>query len=447
MTLTFPKWKMVKTDVLFAALIWIFIFEKITIYNRFPAWTDDILQVGCVAVMVGIIIIRYIKKIPIRLDTVAVLELLLLFSGTWQDIIVWDLSGLRRAFAYSLPIFMYIFIINVWERRETIPKPVLLIPMIYGVFAAITGMLLFMLYFFDFSIYPHYVYVPKEDNRYIMSGLGLGGIEPFGSLFGHVLGRVRGYFVEPTRMAAFLVIPLFLFWGMYLKKKSRGILICFLITFGGLLVTMSRAGYITVVGALVIMAFARSGHNKVFLKNRATNYDIRKFIILPILAFIMVELLLHGMVKLYEKFPDAEFLAVGIVDEETGQAHIFRSETFDFEYVVPKFVERPWGYGLSQTTHRGDYYYDLDTNLSSAILLWPMAGGLPGLIIMLGLLFYLFFMYCIPCLKSRDPMDNAIGSICVAQMINSVNVGNWMTPEFLLVVAVMVAMKRKKLEL
>ena len=113
MTLTFPKWKMVKTDVLFAALIWIFIFEKITIYNHFPAWTDDILQVGCVAVMVGILIIRYIKKIPIRLDTVAVLELLLLFSGTWQDIIVWDLSGLRRAFAYSLPIFMYIFIINV----------------------------------------------------------------------------------------------------------------------------------------------------------------------------------------------------------------------------------------------------------------------------------------------------------------------------------------------
>ncbi|MBO6214739.1 MAG: hypothetical protein J6N76_04295 [Lachnospiraceae bacterium] len=447
MSITFPKWKLIRTDVLFSVLIWIFIFEKITIYNSLPAWTDDLLQVGCIAVMMGILVIRAIKKIPVKADAVVVLELLLLFSGTWQDILAMDMSGLRRAFAYSLPIFMYLFIINVWSKKETIAKPLILIPMIYGVFAAVTGMLLFLMCFFDIPAYMRNVYIPKEGRSYNLSIYGIGGFEPFGSIAGHVLGRVRGYFVEPTRMAAFLVIPLFLFWGMYRKKKSRSVLILFLITAGGFLVTMSRAGYITVVGALVIMAFARSGKNKVFADNRATNYDIRKFIVLPILAFIMIELLLHGMVALSERFPDAEFLSVGIVDPETGQAHLFRSETFDFEYIIPKFIERPWGYGLSQTTHRGDYYYDLDTNLSSAILLWPMAGGLPGLIIMVILLMYLFFNYCIPCLKSQDPMDNSIGALFTAQMINSVNVGNWMTPEFLLIVAVMVAMKRKRLEL
>ena len=113
MRLTLPKWKLIRTDVFFAVLIWIFIFEKITIYNRFPAWTDDAIQIGCIAIMMGILVIRRIKGIAIKADTVVVLELLLLFSGTWQDILAMDISGLRRSFAYSLPIFMYLFIINV----------------------------------------------------------------------------------------------------------------------------------------------------------------------------------------------------------------------------------------------------------------------------------------------------------------------------------------------
>jgi hypothetical protein len=112
----------------------------------------------------------------------------------------------------------------------------------------------------------------------------------------------------------------------------------------GFILTLSRAGYITFVGAIVVGLFAKMGKDKNadVDHTKVTRRDVRKFLIMPILALIAVQLLLQGMAELSKKYPDASFLSVGIVNEETGKAEIFRSETFDFDYIVPKFIERPW---------------------------------------------------------------------------------------------------------
>lgn len=442
-----PRWKIIKKEVLFSILIWLYIFEDITLYMSGPKIWDQLFRLACIGIMMTILLVRQMKGIVIRLDDISVFGLLLILSAVWQDLLSVNVTGIRIAINYILPVFMYIFVSNVWRKKETIPKTILAIPMIYGVFAACQGIFLFVINFIGIRISSRLRYIPKKDNSFVFYDYGLGGYEPWGSILGHHLGRVRGFFVEPTRFAAFLIIPVFLFWGAYRKYKKKSYLIGGLITFIGLVVTMSRAGYIIFVGAIVVGIIAKTGHKDEDTDaTRITRADVRKFLILPILALLAVEMLLQGMVKLSERYPQAEFLSVGIVNEETGRAEIFRSETFDFEYIVPKFVERPWGYGLSQTPHYGDYRNDLDTNLSSAILLWPMAGGIAGLIIMLALLFIFFFKYCLPVLKSPDPMENAIGLTFVALAINSVNVGNWLNTDFLLIVAIMVALRRKSLD-
>lgn len=442
-----PRWKVIKKDVLFALLIWIFIFEKITLYMTGSNRMDNLFQIGCVVLMMMILMVRKINGIPLRLDDISVLGFLLILTATWQDIMRFDTSGLAMAVSYSLPIFMYIFIINVWYYNDKISKSILYIPMAYGVFSALQGIILFFANFFGFHIRHYSQYIPKESKLYTFYDYGLGGYESWGSIFGHNLGRARAMFVEPTRFAAFLMIPMCLFWAYYKKYKKRGYLVGLGIVLLSFIITLSRAGYITLIGALVVGAFAKMGRSKSGENTtRATKKDVRKFLIMPIIAIFAVEVLIHGMAELSKKYPDASFLSVGLVDEETGEARIFRSETFDFDYIVPKFVERPWGYGLSNTPHRNDYSHDLDTNLSSAMLIWPMAGGVPGLIVMVILLLTMFFKYCLPVLKSDDPLENAIGLIFVAMAINSINVGNWLNCDFLFIVAVMVALRRKVIE-
>ena len=442
-----PKWKLIKKDVFFACLVWLFIFENITLYMSDPRIVDKAIQMGCILIMMAILLVRKINGIPIRLDDITVLGFLLIATSVWHDILKLDLSGIRMAVTYSLPIFMYIFIINVWYYNKTISRIVLWIPIVYGIFSSIQGIILFALNFLRIPVYHYEKYIPKQDNTYIFYQF-FGGYEPWGGILGHPLGRIRAMFVEPTKFAAFLLIPIFLLWGAYQKRKKRSLLICLIIVVLGFILTLSRAGYITFVGAIVVGLFAKMGKDKNadVDHTKVTRRDVRKFLIMPILALIAVQLLLQGMAELSKKYPDASFLSVGIVNEETGKAEIFRSETFDFDYIVPKFVERPWGYGLSSTPHRGDYTYDLDTNLSSAILIWPMAGGVPGLLVMIALLATMFFKYCLPVLKSDDPMENAVGLIFVAMAINSINVGNWLTCDFLFIVAIMVALRRKSFE-
>ncbi|SFT32887.1 O-antigen ligase like membrane protein [Lachnospiraceae bacterium XBD2001] len=442
-----PRWKVIKKDVLFALLIWIYIFENITLYMTGSNRMDNLFQVACVSVMLVILLVRKCNGIPIRVDDITVLGFLLIFTATWQDIIRMDMSGLAMAVRLSLPIFMYIFIVNVWYYDSRISKSILYIPMAYGIYSSLQGIILFFAHFLGFYVRSYTKYIPKQDKTYTFFAYGLGGYESWGSILGHNLGRARAMFVEPTRFAAFLMIPLCLFWAYYKKYRKRGYLVCFGIVLLSFILTLSRAGYITLVGAIVVGAFAKMGRSKDSEDNsKATKKDIRKFLIMPIIALIAVEVLLHGMAELSQKYPDASFLSVGLVDEETGKARIFRSETFDFDYCIPKFVERPWGYGLSNVPHRKDYTHDLDTNLSSAMLLWPMAGGVPGLLVMVSLLLVMFFKYCLPVLKSDDPLENAIGLVFVAMAINSLNVGTWLDCDFLLIVAVMVALRRKTIE-
>ncbi|MCR4998437.1 MAG: hypothetical protein K6A05_01195, partial [Lachnospiraceae bacterium] len=159
---------------------------------------DNLFQIGCVVLMMAILLVRKLNGIPLRLDDISVLGFLLIMTATWQDIMRLDVSGLAMAFSYSLPIFMYIFIINVWYYNDKISKSILYIPMIYGLYSSFQGILLFFAHFFGFHIRHFTVFIPKESKNYIFYDYGLGGYEPWGSILGHNLGRARAMFVEPT---------------------------------------------------------------------------------------------------------------------------------------------------------------------------------------------------------------------------------------------------------
>ncbi len=151
--LELPRWKIIKKEVLFSLLIWLYIFEDITLYMSGPKIVDQLFRIGCIAVMMGILLVRQKNGIPIRVDDVTIYGLLLIFSSVWQDLVLWNTVGIRIAINYVLPVFMYIFIINVWYYNANVSKVILGIPMVYGIYASIQGILLFLLYFFDIRVY------------------------------------------------------------------------------------------------------------------------------------------------------------------------------------------------------------------------------------------------------------------------------------------------------
>lgn len=434
-----------------ALLVWIYVIEATTFYIR-SNFIDNIFQLGCIVVMIFLLIISG-RMSKFTFDNFFLLYILLLMTGWIPDLLSGNGTvGLTVMGSYALPLFMYLYIKNKYYWSDTISISLFKIPVIYGVMISILGLIqeAGSLLGLSFNIWLEDIGKTGNNNVSMCSlfGLPLGQYSSWGNFAGRTLLRIQGFYIEPSKMAMFLMIPIFFSWGLYKKTRRKSYKLTLILCIVCFAFTMSRAGLVSIVSALVMKYFfVKKNKNKSDIAlQKTTVKDLVKLIKIPFGIVTAAVLVLMSMVQLSRIFPGLEFLYVGITDLTTGKANLVRAETVDASNIINGLLSRPWGFGFSNNLH-GSATSVLDTNLANAFILWLVTGGFLGAGIAVAIILSILLQFGIPCLKSNDSVKNGVGLAFICLTVHSLSYGTWMTPEFMIVVSIMTVITNKTLVL
>lgn len=436
-----------------ALLVWIYVIEATTFYIR-SNFIDNIFQLCCIVAMIFLLIISIAgRTLRFTFDNFFLLYIFLLVTGWIPDLLSGnDTVGFTIMGSYALPLFMYLYIKNKYYWPKTVGISLFKIPVIYGVIISIFGIMqeAGSLLGLPFNIWLEDIGKTGNSNVTMCSlfGFPLGQYSSWGNFAGRTLLRIQGFYIEPSKMAMFLMIPIFFSWGLYKKTHKKFYRLALLLCVVCFVLTMSRAGIVSIVAALVVKYFYVKKHGDMTntAPRKTTANDLRKLIGIPFGIVIAAVFVLLLMVQLSRYFPELKFLYVGITDLTTGKANLIRAETVDTSTILDGLLSRPWGFGFSNNLH-GSVTSVLDTNLANAFILWLVTGGFLGGGIAIAIILNILLQFCIPCLKSNDSIKNGVGLAFIGLTMHSLSYGTWMTPEFMLVVSIMSVISNKTLVL
>lgn len=392
---------------------------------------DNLIQIVLICLLLMCV---YLSGIKLRVDMIGIGFCALIAVSIIPDFFNGTIiSGVRMALSYILPIIMYICVINYGEKEKYMSKTIWRIPIWFGLFISLLGILNFFLRFTGYPLESTVTYVEKFGNNMEFFQFGLGVSSSWGELAGKTMYRVQTYFIEPSKMAMFLLIPLYLSWYSFKESKKLFALVEFIILLFAFLLTMSRAGILAFIGSYLLGAIIK--RKRTTLK-RATCKDLKRLVLSGMVFVIGAVCFVYVLVYFSEFFPDMEFLFVGITDEN-GKANLIRNETVSTSFILNQFVSNPLGSGFGSILELNKV-----TNLANAFILWLVIGGIPAVVILIFLMWKLLMHYYIPGINSYDGVQHAFASAFMALTIHSLSYGTWMTSEYLLTIAGMVLLQR-----
>lgn len=429
-----------------ALFVWVYVIEATTFYVK-SNFIDNVFQMGCILLMIFLLFATN-NVSRLTFDSFFLMYILLLLIGWIPDLFSgYATIGMTVMASYALPLLMYLYVKNRFSYIKTNVRWLIKVPVVYGVIISVMGIIQEIANFLGLPINIWLENIGKTGNSNValcsLFGLPLGAYSSWGSLAGKTLLRIQGFYIEPSKMAMFLMIPIFFSWGLYKRTNRKTYKIALVLCIICFVLTMSRAGIVSIVAGLVVKRFYIKKANKNSVK-RTTPNDIMKLIGLAFGIVIAAVIILLLMVQLSKFFPSLEFLYAGITNLTTGKANLIRTETVDIPVILNGLASRPWGFGFSNNLH-GSTTSVLDTNLANALILWLVTGGILGAIIAGIIILTILIKYGIPCLKSNDPIHSAVGLSFVCLAVHSLSYGTWMTPEFILVVSIMVVIRDKYL--
>ena len=433
--------KINKNYKIVAILSWLYTIEATTFYIKSNI-IDNIFQLICIIIM-GLSLLFNIKNLYI--PKIIRMYVVLLILGILPDILNSKLMlGTPVMISHTLPLCMFIYVYSKYRSFSSLSCYIFKIPIIYGAIISLMGFILEISNFVGIPINVWVEEIGKTGNTISMCsiiGIPMGAYSSWGSFMGKNLLRIQGFYIEPSKMAMFLIIPIFLSYGIYKNSKLKRYLFIFYICLVCFFFTMSRAGLISIVSSLFIGWIYKAPikiNKKILYK--ATQKDIFKGIIAIIGAIIGGVILLSCLVYISKFFPKMEFLYIGITDIE-GKVKLIRSETVNSSLILRAIIQQPYGYGFSNMLHNDTT--SLNTNLANALILWLVTSGILGMIVAISIMIILTFKYCIPCLKSEDNIKNSIGKVFIGLSIHSLSYGTWMTQEIILSICIMILATQK----
>ncbi len=396
---------------------------------------DNLMQIFLLFIM---LLFVFLKKINFSLDKVAILFLALIFVSCIPDLFYNSIiDSIIMMLSYILPVIMYICVISYCKNNE-MPKATWRIPIVFGIIISLLGITNFSLRFMGLPIGSTLKYVEKFGNYMEFSDYGLGVFASWGTLAGKTLYRIQTYFIEPSKMAMFLIIPFFLLLNAYRDTKNKKNLLGLIFISIAFILTMSRAGIVSIVGSIILERIML--RKKYIVKKRANTYDIVRLIISGAIFIIVSVCLIYFLVFLSKFFPNIEFLSSGITSLE-GKANLIRNETVDQNYILAHVISYPFGSGFGSILELNKV-----TNLANALIFWIMIGGIPALCIIISLMWKLFIEYYIPSINSNSTLQRSLASAFVGLTIHSLSYGTWITHEYLLVIAFMTTIQRNRIK-
>lgn len=420
------------TSSLIIVLCWTYVILYNTNFIK-SNFIDNLVQV-VLSTLIFFIALFTVKRI--KIDLVFILYLLVVFYVSFVDVIINRGSLNTVVLSYLLPITMYWAITSYYHKKE-LPRIAFNIPVFFAITISAWTLLGVALKMIGFNIGSEVVYIEKFGNYMEVFNYGFGTYSAWGSIAGRQLYRIQSFFIEPSKMAMFLIIPFFILKYSRLNKKTVFKTLGLIIISVAILFTMSRAGIIAILGSMLIGKTIKTRLNKTQAFTKTNPNDFLK-LLFGLISFVLVAVMFVVVLVVMSKYlPDFDFLYSGITNVE-GQGTLIRSETVDSSYLFEHFKKYPFGSGFSSVIS-----LNKETNLANALIFWIAIGGIPALTIILVLLFRILYYYYVPAIKSHNFVANSIAHVFLGLTVHSLSYGTWLSPEYMIILAFMVVVTRK----
>lgn len=430
-----------------ALFAWGYVIEATTFYVKSNTM-DHTFKIFSVFLML-FMLIKSGRWRNLRINYVCILYMLLLFCGIFPDFFSGYFStGFTVMASYVIQLFLFLFVYNRFYNIDEISKWLFTIPVIYGVIISTMGILqeISSVIGLPITVWVEKIESTGDTDVALCSlfGIPLGVYATWGSLIGTDLLRIQGFYIEPSKMAMFLIISIFFAWGLYRQTMNSMYRYALWICIGCFILTMSRAGFVAIIASLIVKKFyyKSNAEKKDFTVPKTTIIDLLKLISIATVIVIVAVIVLILMVELSKSYPELNFLYEGITNVSSGRANLIREETVDTALIFEGLLNQPYGFGFANNLH-GSVSSVLDTNLANAFFFWLVTAGLLGAAIAVFIILFAMIYYAIPCVKSKEPIKVAVGLSFFGLMIHSLSYGSWMTSEFLMIMAIMLVIYNK----
>jgi hypothetical protein len=250
--------------------------------------------------------------------------------------------------------------------------------------------------------------------------------------------RPQGWFLEPSKLASFLLLPAFVSIGRYQESRKKIYFLSAFLIFMAILLTLSLAGYFAVVCTVLLLLFS-----KYFYRNLKKIPVIKYTYAIPIfLIFFGVAFsLLNLTYVLNDIDQDSVTENQALVSEllardKDGQSGNLVREIYKSDNYINVLKDSPLGVGFDESKSS-------ELRSGNAFLFWFSAGGIPAVLAIIILFGYIFLIFCHPLLISQNAVFNAVGASFIGHSIQNLSYGNWIEPYFLIHLAIVVMSAKK----
>jgi hypothetical protein len=247
--------------------------------------------------------------------------------------------------------------------------------------------------------------------------------------------RPQGWFVEPSLLGAFLLLPAFACLGRFLEQRRVRSLLSFLVVLGALFLTVSMAAYLGLVVGILFLVFSRP-LSRAFARLAAPlRFAYPALILAGFLALALAAIsLVNGMSELSLAGSDADpnqALLAGIYARDpTGDSGNLFREVGSKDTFVGVFAANPFGIGFASTEGTSDAL------AANGVLFWAITGGLPALLVLTALFTHIFVAFCHPLLMSDSILHRCLAASLIGHAVHNLSFGNWTAPFFLVHLAI-----------
>lgn len=421
-----------KYEQVFGVFLWLYILANTTLYIGDIWMYRGVEVIALIGMLLCTILACNIKGI--RVNCLVLMYGLAVMCCIIPDVIDGNIEYVSSGINLLLPVFILMLMNNIYSNMDSVPSMLINIPLVYGSIVAIQSLILQVLTVAGVNLVGHYESIEKNAGqlRYIYPYFL--GIQSTIFHVGEVdILRLNGYYLEPAKFAFFLIIPTII--GFYLFKETRKKrYLCTAIVCGiALFFTFSRAGYISMICAIGLSCLWKK--NSSSFKVKAAPKDWMKMIGIAfgVLGIILILMIIGA----YFANQDADnYLLKQFTWQENGKVTLIRTESSSLLDIFRQIIEKPYGYGMGVLDHsiekKGDY------NVANAFSFWLYAGGVLGVIFILGIFVKVISRYVIPLLSNKQGIGKAYATIFVALTIFSLSYGNWITVDYMYILGMMI---------
>ena len=420
--------------------VWVFIFAvwmfalEYALYVVTDDLSDKLIKV-CAFVFV-ILLARYRRKSMTRSEKVLILLFYLLFlsallpsllTGDWVGVVQW----LKLVFmSMILPILILCYHL-LREREGLLVSTYITMAVIFSIQAAVAFFGVYWGVFDKSNIVEIGRYSNMPEVSFGLWGYGNAIQTP---IEGVSVLRSQGWFLEPSLLASFLLLPAFVSAGRFWQYREKIYLFSAIIIFFALLTTVSLAGYIAVIAGVIFLSLSKPFY-----------YWLRKISLIkysyPIL--ILGVFLMAASFLLYLGHAANEVDANEVTDEQAVVAKMYRRdpegpsghlmrEGYKMDEYISSIVSNPLGIGFSATASSSEI------QSGNAFIFWAVSGGIPAMVLVAVFFVHIFFAFCHPLLIYGNIISRCLAASFIGHAVHNLSYGNWLAPYFLIHLALVV---------